>query len=118
MQDRPARPAGCHDAGVDLIIVIAVVLTVLSAALTFLVVRRDLRPGPAVAVSAGAGLAVGLCWFLILYLALAAFVAALLAYVVVRRLGSVKAAAWSGVAAYAMVALASAALIAAALETM
>ncbi|UQU67313.1 hypothetical protein COUCH_14035 [Couchioplanes caeruleus] len=54
----------------------------------------------------------------ILYLAPAAFVAALLAYVVVRRLGTVKAAALSGVGAYALVALASAALIAAALETM
>ncbi|MEV4708121.1 hypothetical protein [Actinoplanes sp. NPDC049316] len=102
----------------ELIIVIAVVLTVLSAGLTFLVVRRDLRPGPAVAVSAGAGLAVGLCWFFILYLALGALAAALLAYVAVRRLGTVRAAAVSGVAAYAMVALASAALIAAALESM
>ncbi|PRY19566.1 hypothetical protein [Pseudosporangium ferrugineum] len=102
----------------DFLLVVASIIVAGSAAGTFLVVRTDLRRGPAVAVSAGTGLVVGLLFFLVVYLAVVAYLAALFAYVIVRRLWSARVAALTGLAAFGAVAVASVAVFAVALSTM
>jgi hypothetical protein len=52
---------------------------------TFLVTRRDFGPGRAAIAATTAGVAVGLSWFMILYLAVAAFIVAIATYVFLRR---------------------------------
>ncbi|WP_143162725.1 hypothetical protein [Couchioplanes caeruleus] len=102
----------------DILIAIAAVLALVCGLVTFLVVRADFGRNRATAIGAGIGLVVGLSFFGILYLAVGAFLAAVVAYLVMRRLVSVRAAVVTGAAALVAGALASAALLSAALTTM
>lgn len=70
---------------VDILITLAVVFAVAAAGTTFAVTRTDLGGGRAALLAAGAGLAVGLGWFFVVYLAPFAFLVALGAYLVARR---------------------------------
>ncbi|MEV6601949.1 hypothetical protein AB0M36_34610 [Actinoplanes sp. NPDC051346] len=102
----------------DILILIATVLALGSGAVTFLVVRPDFRPGRAVTISVGTGLVVGLGFFAIIYLVVGAFLAAVVTYLVVRRVTGVTAAAVAGAAVLLAAGLASAALLYASLTTM
>jgi uncharacterized protein YqgC (DUF456 family) len=69
----------------DLVITLGLVFGAAAAAVAFLLTRRDLGGGRARVAAAVAGVAVGLSWFFVLYLAVLAYVAAAVVYVALRR---------------------------------
>jgi hypothetical protein len=104
---------------VELVVTLVLAAAAFAGLVTFLVLRGDLGTGRAVAASAGAGLAVGVAFLFILYLAIVAFLVAIVAYLVVRRLlSNPRFALMTATATYTAVALASGAAFWVALDSM
>ena len=69
----------------DLIVVLTSVFTLGAGILTYVLARRDVRPGLAVAIAVAAGLGVGIGFLLTVYLAVAAYLGAVVVWLVARR---------------------------------
>jgi hypothetical protein len=69
----------------DLIVVLTSVFTLGAGLSTYFIARRDLRPVLAAAVAVAAGLGVGIGFLLTVYLAVAAYVGAVVIWLLARR---------------------------------
>ncbi|WP_306216251.1 hypothetical protein [Actinoplanes sp. RD1] len=69
----------------DLIVTLTAVFTLAAGVVSYLVARRDLRPGPAGAVAVVAGLCTGLGFLFTVYLAVVAYVGSVVVWLVARR---------------------------------
>ncbi|WP_212999774.1 hypothetical protein [Winogradskya consettensis] len=103
----------------DLTVSLFTAAALLTGTATFFVVRRDLSRGAATGIAVATGLAVGLSFMFILYLAVVAWVVAIGAYLLARPwLKNRKLALLAGAAAYTAVAVLSAAAFVVALSNM
>lgn len=69
----------------DLIVVLTSVFTLGAGVTTFLLARRDVRPAYAAALAVAAGLGVGIGFLFTVYLAVAAYLGAVVVWLLARR---------------------------------